>query len=65
MTVPVALRCRCPDPDCTGWLKVPSLGGGHVTRAKAMELLESKPVEIARLRRRVARERDEQAKKTV
>jgi hypothetical protein len=34
-----AIHCRCPDVDCTGWRKVPSLGGGHVSREDAMALL--------------------------
>lgn len=43
-----AYECRCPDKDCTGWRKVPSLGGGHIPRDEAMDLLRRAREERAR-----------------
>lgn len=39
-----ALVCRCPDPACTGYRAVVSVGGGHVTRAQAGRLWAGAPL---------------------
>lgn len=37
--MPAAMRCKCPDKECTGWRASVSNGGGHVSYERAMELL--------------------------
>lgn len=37
--MPAAVRCMCPEAACTRWRASKSKGGGHVSYARAMELL--------------------------